>query len=379
MGGRRTDGENEQGRGSGLEELLDLHGQRCVHCGLCVQECAFLQEYGPPGAIAAGRGRQEPELAFACSLCGLCGAVCPPRVGLRPDRMFLAMRRQAVARGRANLSPYRALLFYEKMGTGRWLAGAFLPRGCDTVFFPGCALPGSRPEMLRALVLHLRRSVARIGIVLDCCTKPSHDLGRQDHFTFMFPALCRGLRERGVRNVLVACPSCHRVFKEYGRGLRVSTLYEHPDILPQATPFAAEVTVHDPCGAREEPEIQAAVRRIAAAVSLTVREMEHHGARTVCCGEGGAVACVRPGFARQWSRRRSEEAGGRRVVTCCAGCLGFLGSLVESSHILDLLLTPRQALAGRVRHYRPPRTYLNRLLLKRWLGRIFAGSGCRLR
>ncbi len=357
----------------GLARQLALHREQCVHCGLCVRECAFLQENGTPGAIAANRGGREPELAFACSLCGLCGAVCPPAVGLRPDRLFLAMRREAVARGRADLAPYRALLFYEKMGSSRWLAGAFLPRDCDTVFFPGCALPGSRPDLLRGLVAHLRRNMPRLGIVLDCCTKPSHDLGRQEYFESRFHGLRRELLARGVRNVLVACPSCHRVFRHHGHGLRVSTVYEHMEPLPRAGHPPVEVTVHDPCGAREEPAIHAAVRRLAEAGSLTVREMEHHGARTICCGEGGAAGCVRPEFARQWSRRRKEEAGNRRVVTCCAGCLGFLEPLVETSHILDLLLMPGAALAGRLRISRPPRTYLNRFFLKRWLGKMFAG------
>ncbi len=375
-----TGKENEQG-GDGLEELVALHRERCVHCGLCVRECAFLQRYGTPGAIAAGRLRREPEIAFACSLCGLCGAVCPPKIGLRPERLFLAMRRQAVRSGRVQPGRYRALLFYERMGLSRWLSLAVLPQGCDTVFFPGCALPGSRPELVTALAGHLRRSIARLGIVLDCCTKPSHDLGRQDRFSAMFQALRTGLLQRGVRRVLVACPSCLRVFREYGRGLEVSTVYEAlEEALPPTPCPAAEVTVHDACSARYESGVREAVRRIAAARSLTVREMEHHGERTICCGEGGAAGCRSPELAHRWGRKRREEAGGGPVVTYCAGCTGLLAPLVPTVHLLDLLFSPEAALAGRTRLHRPPRTYLNRLLLKGKLARMFGRTAaCRLR
>jgi heterodisulfide reductase subunit B len=70
----------------------------------------------------------------------------------------------------------------------------------------------------------LKETIPGLGIVLDCCSKPSHDLGREKVFQLMFGELKDYLFENGARNVLVACPNCHKVFKDYGDGLTVKTV-----------------------------------------------------------------------------------------------------------------------------------------------------------
>ncbi|MCI5221040.1 MAG: hypothetical protein D3914_18055, partial [Candidatus Electrothrix sp. LOE2] len=156
---------------------LQLHAENCLDCGRCVRECRFLQQYGSPKAIASSWqpntkfGRQLP---FACNLCGLCTAVCPPKVGLDPATMFLEMRQQVVESGAAPFPKHKRLLAYEERGVSdrySWLA---LPEHCDTVLFPGCAFAGTRPARLLELFEHLRQSIPSLGMVLGCCTKPSH-------------------------------------------------------------------------------------------------------------------------------------------------------------------------------------------------------------
>ena len=157
--------------------------KKCIACPLCRRECAFLEKYGNPKEIA---DRIDPgvdaslALAFECSLCGLCGAVCP--VDLEPRDLFLDMRREAVKKGIAPFPEHKMLLDYEKRGTSRRYSYYALPEGCDTIFFPGCGLPGTRPKRDPPGFNHLRSFIPGLGIVLDCCTKPSHDLGRQDFF-----------------------------------------------------------------------------------------------------------------------------------------------------------------------------------------------------
>ena len=112
--------------------------------------------------------------------------------------------------------------------------------------------------------------------------------------------------------------------------------------------------------------------------------MDHSGARTLCCGEGGAVACLIPDFAANWGRLRRKEAHGRKVITYCAGCAGSLSRLVPSAHVLDVLFEPVEA-AGKARVTKPPFTYWKRLRLKKWCKkhvpaavareRTFAGRG----
>jgi Fe-S oxidoreductase len=308
-------------------------------------------------------------MAFECSLCGLCRAVCP--AGLDPAAMFLDIRREAQARGQGDLPEHGGILAYEAKGTSRRFTHYALPEGCRTVLFPGCALPGTRPAAVRRLFTHLRRTDPSLGIVLDCCLSPSHGLGRQGHFQAMFGEMRDWLLARGVEKVLVACPNCHRVFRTHGAPLQVSTIYEAlaAGELPPAEPMAGEVTIHDPCPMRDSPEAQAAVRSLVRARGVTVTEMEHTGETTLCCGEGGTVAAVDHDLAGSWGRARHREARGRRMITSCAGCVNHLRRGGPTSHVLDLLFTPSATMEGRETVAGTPLTYLNRLRLKSWFRR----------
>ncbi|MEW6218848.1 MAG: heterodisulfide reductase-related iron-sulfur binding cluster [Thermodesulfobacteriota bacterium] len=365
----------------------------CRDCRLCQRECAFLARYGTPRQIAdtaAGPGGAPPELPFQCSLCGLCRAVCP--LGLDPAAMFLFMRQEAAGRG-YSLARYRRLLAYERRGLSRSLSYTGLPAGCDTVFFPGCSLAGSRAHQVLHLFQRLQAWHPRLGVVLDCCTKPSHDLGRQRYFQAMFGELRDFLVASGVRQVLVSCPSCLAVFRSHGTPLQVRTVYEE---LAAGRSFAQQplsgtVTIQDSCVARFEPGVQAAARHLVEGLGLTVAEGRHTGERTVCCGEGGGVGCVAPALAGSWPAKRRQEAEGRKVVAYCAGCEQSLRGAVDVCHLVDLMLDPQAAMAGKTRVWRAPWTYLNRYLLKKRLERLLPvavfregraqgaqqGAGCR--
>jgi hypothetical protein len=71
----------------------------------------------------------------------------------------------------------------------------------------------------------LQKTVPAVGIVLDCCTKPSHDLGRQAHFDSVFGEMIGYLSRQGVKQVLVACPNCFKIFQHHGNGITVQTVY----------------------------------------------------------------------------------------------------------------------------------------------------------
>jgi len=366
-----------------LEPCLKDIRERCTECGACTQACAFLTQYGTPKAIANGCDFSLPRhqaKAYECSLCGLCNAVCPER--LDPGGLFLEMRRLYVEDGNFDKRAYRAILGYERRGTSALFSWYGLPRGCDTVFFPGCNLPGTRPEVTRRMFRHLQKIIPAVGIVLDCCTKPSHDLGRRAYFESMFGEMIAYLSGRGVKTLLVACPSCFQVFQHHAKGIRVRTVYEVIQEfggLEGAPPGGREVVVHDPCALRNEASVHQAIRSLLSGMGLTVAEMEHHGKRTVCCGEGGMVAYVKPEFAGSWSGVRAREYGGRQVVTYCAGCAAYLKRAVPIVHIADLLFRPEAALNDNLKVARAPLTYLNRLLLKHRLKKELKPETSRVR
>lgn len=352
-----------------LEERLAHMQRHCIECGACVRECAYLRKYGTPWRIAKdwnGPRTEHERLPFSCSLCGLCNETCP--LDLDPRSMFLDMRRAAVDEGRGRFAEHDRLANYEARGTSPRYTWYGLPEGCDTVFFPGCTFPATRPAATRQLFEHLSGRVDNLGVVMDCCTKPSHDLGRMEEFSSRFFEMRDWLAERGVRRVLVNCPNCFGVFEKYGDTVEVQTVYEYlaDNGLPMKTGLEGAVSVHDPCPLREHPEAHGAVRALVNKVGLEVKEMKHHGAKTICCGEGGNVAPVDRQLAANWGNVRREEAQGRTVVTYCAGCTAYLSQYVRAVHVLDLVFTPKLAAAGQAKISGPPLTYLNRLRLKAW-------------
>jgi Fe-S oxidoreductase len=350
-----------------LREIRD----RCTECGVCIEACAFLSHYGTPKSIATGFDFSSPRhqaIAYECSLCGFCSAVCPQN--LDPFRLFMEIRRLSVGGGHFDESAYKTILSYEKRGTSPLFSWYGLPKGCDTVFFPGCTLPGTRPEVTFRMFQDLRKAVPAIGIVLDCCTKPSHDLGRHAHFKSVFGEMIGYLSRHGVKRVLVACPNCFQIFQHHGNGIAVQTVYEfiHANGFKAKSQYKGrEVGVHDPCALRNEAPVQKAVRNLLAEMGLTITELKHRGRRTVCCGEGGMVGFVKPEFAWAWGAIRKREAEGRPMVAYCAGCTVFLNRVAPTVHIADLLYRPEAAFNGNLKVSRAPFTYWNRLMLKRRL------------
>jgi Fe-S oxidoreductase len=351
-----------------IEKCIEGIQSRCTRCCVCQTQCAFLRKYGSPGHIIDTWDFGRPDhqaIAYECSLCGLCGAVCPENIDV--SALFLAIRRRAVEEGNIDLSKYRTILGYEKRGTSSLFSYYGLPTGCDTVFFPGCTLPGTRPETTWQLFEYMQRHIPGLGIVMDCCTKPSHDLGRQRYAVAVFEEMCRFLTTNGVRSVLVACPNCHKMFRQYGGDLAVQTVYELMDAhgLPSGASAAGELSVHDPCPLRMETDVQDAVRRILSRMGISVLEMKHRRKRTLCCGEGGSVAFTNPDLAKAWGAVRQREAEGMRLATYCAGCSGYLGRVTTTLHVADLIFDPEASMNGGPRVSSSPMTYFNRIRLKR--------------
>lgn len=351
-----------------LNILVQAIREGCTECGACVRQCAFLTRYGTPKSIVTTYDFSTPphqRIAYSCSLCGLCATVCPEN--LDPGAFFLDTRRAFAAAGHLDKRPYRAILWYERLGTSPLFSWYDLPENCDTIFFPGCALPGTRPESTQRLFGKLKTVYPTVGMVLDCCSKPSHDLGLTTTFANAFNRLLKRLYSRGIQNVLVACPNCFKIFKQYAPNITVRMVYE---VLPapgrplSSDRCATEFCIHDPCSTRRETSIHQAVRELLVNLKIPITEMKHRGTHTICCGEGGMAGYVAPELASSWSTIRKQEAAGRPTITYCAGCTGLLNRTAPTIHIADLYIWGDRAVRGQAPVSSGLRTYLNRLLLK---------------
>ncbi|MFA6008347.1 MAG: VTT domain-containing protein [Desulfobacteraceae bacterium] len=360
-----------------LSKQINMIQNQCINCPQCMAQCAFLKQYGTPKTIADAYDPLDNHcltLAFQCSLCDLCAAVCP--VNLTPGALFLEMRREAVDRNAAPLPEHNAMQAYEKRGTSKFFSWYGLSTDCDVVFFPGCTFSGTRMDTTIALYEHLKTHVPGMGIVLDCCCKPSHDLGRDDLFHDMFGEMQSWLVDQGVKSVIVVCPNCYKVLKTYGAPLEVMSIYTFlaKNGLPYPDWKSADdktdksvISIHDPCVLRNEGDIQDAVRTLVGIRGFSVAEMSHVRGKTLCCGEGGSVGFVASGLSSTWGKMRQKEAGDRRLLTYCAGCAASLDKITPTDHILDLVFYPEAVADGTRKTSRAPWTYLNRIRLKRYL------------
>lgn len=353
--------------------------KECVECGLCQKDCAFLKGFKSPREMAVDSlmNKLDETVAFECSLCGLCQAVCPK--GLETGRWMLELRRIAHKKG-VRFSEHNVIRNYEKRGVSPLFSYYALPNNCDTIFFPGCSLPGTRPEQVKHIFSKLQTIIPNIGIVLDCCTKPSHDLGDHERFLKYFSELLDFLLKNGIKQVVVACPNCFKVFKTYATQLRVLTVYEvfQNTIKPLSAQGNETFTLHDPCVMRWENGVQDAVRKIGANLGITFQEMKHSRKKTVCCGEGGSVGFLNEELVENWGDIRKKEAGNLPVLTYCAGCSASLNAKgLANHHILDLLYEVDTGKKARVS--RSPFTYLNRLRLKSYFRNAIQASITRSR
>jgi Fe-S oxidoreductase len=360
-----------------LRQELEAVSSTCIRCDLCQNECAFLNIYGKPKEIADCYDPDAPsgvQMPFECSPCGLCTAVCP--VGANPEAMFLQMRAEAVDRGRAPFPEHGRPIAYERRGFSKRYSYYALPAGCTKVFFPGCALPGTRPRRTLELFEQLRRLEPALGVVLDCCTAISHDLGRESFFFSTFGEMRDFLVGHGVREVLVACPNCYKIFQSHGQDLKARNVYEILAELPVRGSDRNRIlaSVSDSCAVRREEKFHAAVRKLVQDQGLQLVEMNHSGAKTLCCGEGGSVGRINAALSKRWGEIRKREAEEILLVTACAGCAGLLGTKAPTAHVLDLIFDSERAVRGKPKVSRPPFTYLNRVRLKKRLKKNVVAS-----
>ena len=249
-----------QNLGAELEKSLGEITTKCTQCKRCVRDCAFLRRNGDPNELAQKfqNGTLDVKIIFSCSLCQLCTAVCTENID--PNRMLWLMRGWAVAKGQVDYSLFRGILNYERLGFSPLFRLELVTQGCKTLFFPGCATAGSRPHQLMHVIRLLRKQIPDLGVMLNCCGKPSHDLGRLEYFEDKWRSIENRLTVLGIETVLTACPSCHQVFQQYATGVTVKSLYQVIDISGEQQTLSRRktfvFTIPAPPGSIPKPSVQ---------------------------------------------------------------------------------------------------------------------------
>lgn len=281
------------------------------------------------------------KLINACTQCRLCDETCPGSIELgamikearkklhKLDRMPGAYHQFWVRDMEFANGPYAAIA---KPAPGK--------ESCGYAFFPGCHLGAADPDYVEKTYDWLLSQNRQTGLLLRCCGVPADWAGNEELHQKEVSSLRKQWKELGEPTLIMACPSCMRHLQEYLPEIKQISLYqimEEWGIEPEKVEEVETCAIFDPCSARNDDAMQAAVRALAAKAGVATQELpkgEKHG----CCGFGGNVEVANPKFAKRVAENRSQLSDAP-YITYCINCRDvFHDEGKPARHILDILL-----------------------------------------
>lgn len=317
------------------------------------------------------------KLINACTQCRLCDEVCPGNIELgamikearkklhKLDRMPGAYHQFWVRDMQFANGPYAALA---KPGPGR--------DQCEYAFFPGCHLGAADPEYVEGAYGWMLSKEPGTGLLLRCCGVPADWAGNEELHQKEIDSLREDWESMGSPTLIMACPSCMRHFREYLPDVPIISLYEIMrdwGMEPAAQAAQETYSIFDPCSARNDDEIQDAVRALTAKAGIDFEELPK-GAKHGCCGFGGNVEVANPKFAKHIAEERSGLSE-NPYITYCINCRDvFIDENKPVKHILDILLgiEPKDGRLPTVTERRCNRVFLKEHLLDKIWGETMA-------
>lgn len=365
-----------------------LHLESCVKCGLCADAChfylttgdpkytpihklepfrrAYLREASPLAPLIRRLGlvkapditelQDWQELLYdSCNLCGRCTVACPMGIdiaelvkearhgmyqaGLEPDRLALLDRTARQWGSTATPGEDLPDILAEVAAQHGVQIPCDLPRA-DILVTAAPAELGEHTKALADAARILNRSGAswtmhRGGFDASNIGYQNGDLALQEKLT---RALVDTAVQIGAHTILL--PECGHAYGAarweaahwYGAELPVRILHmtEFLDELIgtgriRVNKIAATATFHDPCQIVRRGGLEAAARRVLAALGYELTELRDHGLTGICCGGGGGVVSnPRAAPLRQRTfelkQQQVDATGAQHFLTSCGQC-----------------------------------------------------------
>ena len=343
------------------EEAIQ-EANRCIRCECleCVKTCEYLKHYGgyPKKyvreiynnlSIVMGT-RYSNKLINSCSLCGLCGEICPEDLDMgsvcKESRQVMVQQKRMPPSAHDFALRDMAFSNSEKFALARNHPGEATSQ---LAFFPGCQLSGSSPEYVQKLYAYLcerlpeaQAGSGSVGLILRCCGAPADWAGRTDLFQATQAEFMADYHRMGEPKLVLACSSCYQVFKTHFPEIEIISLWEVMDQLGLPTvqtpgSMQAPLAIHDPCSTRYESQVQDSARNLIQRLGYKLHELPLSRSRTECCSFGGLMWLANPELAAQATQRRVAESPDD-YVTYCAMCRDFFARQGKPTlHLLDLI------------------------------------------
>ena len=319
-------------------------------CSACLNECVLMRDYGYDvmdlsravglslNLFKHAEKREGTRQIGGCNNCGLCEKICPEKINI--GQVLLSARTELFAQG--DIPPayhdfwVRDLAFADSEQAALF----YLPekQQAKYLFFPGCQAGASDPRYVTMTYEKLRSGHPDTGLLLYCCGAPLFWEGDAVGMKAEHEVIRGYWKQAGRPEVLVSCPSCYRMFREYMPEIPVRMIYEVLEVQPQMDISLKKAAVFDPCSSRNYPGMQHAVRAIAAGCGVELEELKYHGEKSQCCSWGGQAYSVNRTVVDKQAEEQMEMSS-LPYITYCTNCHDiFVSRGKECRHILDLIL-----------------------------------------
>jgi Fe-S oxidoreductase len=356
----------------GWEQIMDAYA--CIMCNRCQEVCPayntgkvlspaaleinkryFLNTEGKQ--LAVGEASQQsllefaitPEAVWACTACGACIDICP--VGNEPMRDILDIRRalvlmendfpeqlQTAFRGmERTMNPWNVPPT-ERM---KWAEGLAVPTieeltDPDLLWWVGCApaTDARAQKIARAfaeVLNHAGVKFAVLGEMEQCTGDSARRAGNEFLFNEMAASNVELLNEIAPKRIVTICPHClHTIKNEYTAFGGDYQVIHHTQLINELVAQGrlaldpsgmSQVTFHDPCYLGRQNQIIADPRQVLQYSGAQLVEMPLHGAKSFCCGAGGAQMWKEEEHgSERVSSHRFKEAQDTGAATLALGC-----------------------------------------------------------
>ena len=329
----------------GWEQIMDSYA--CIMCMRCQEVCPAYStgKVLSPAALEInkryhlnhGGAMDVPmlnliseEAVWACTSCGACVDICP--VGNEPMRDILDIRRNLTLMENSfpkqletafkgmerNMNPWNV----SQADRMKWAEGMNVPTieqnaEPEILWWVGCAPATDARAQKTAQAFAKILNAAGVNYAVlgknEACTGDSaRRAGREDIFFGLASQNVEILNEVAPKRIVTTCPHClHTIKNEYPAFGGNYQVIHHTQLINElvgAGKISLEVnsdqykvTFHDPCYLGRHNKIFDAPREDLKSAGVEIIEMPRHGAKSFCCGAGGA---------QMW---KEEEAGSGRV------------------------------------------------------------------
>ncbi len=356
----------------GWEQLMDSYA--CIMCFRCQEVCPAYNtgKVLSPAALEInkrynfnhGGGTDVPmlnliseEAVWACTSCGACVDICP--VGNEPMRDILEIRRnltmmeskfpkqlETAFKGmERNANPWNV----SQADRMKWAEGLNVPTTeknpePEILWWVGCAAATDARAQKTAQAFAKILNAAGVNFAVlgqneQCTGDSARRAGREDIFFGLATANVEILNEVKAKRIVTTCPHClHTLKNEYPAFGGNYTVIHHTQLINELVGHGKiqmkldgdnmKITFHDPCYLGRHNKVFDAPRDDLKSAGLEIVEMPRNGARSFCCGAGGAQMWKEEenGAARVNATRFAEakSTGANTVAVGCPFCLTML-------------------------------------------------------